>query len=771
MISWLEPLLDPGGLIRSAQVTAKPDARNGLALLLEGRLLVYRALASEAGWPDVGTGPSPKRDLGHRFLSAVLLHFTDDERAEAEYLPVTRARESTLATAATVLLSVLYRDQGRETDAIKLLRRRLARVDDPVDELLLRIHIGLRLSERLDWRAAAEETEAALKVKGKTTNRDWLAALRIVAQQNLFQYDWRRKIFRTDPLTLPRSADHAPLVRSELLLAGGLAEYLERQFEASLADPYVRTISFQAEDATETGLRGALLRAEWLGHWEELNRTRKLLGRYLVMSRMGTRQAVSPTALELLRLGGDDKGIRAASRTIARMGPLAPLQQAAASVLPRLREQELDTASLVLIAEGADVMEADTATQAIEALVRNEAGVVGAWSEASRALARLATVAAPSAQTEVAKFVGKIFDHSDQPALLQSTFQIIDSIQWIEVAASQRSAWLTFIEKHLGSGTDRHLAATSLIEALAPVEPEAVRRIVDSWLQNAVTMEAVAIAMDAFGTIPRSLEAEAIEVVTRGVQEIQAQANQGEYGLSRIDAGTLLLALLRRRPTATREWNFFLNFVFDPRVGIGAKTRPLYVLASPTTRIPSSVRSRLKAEISELEAADVGLDGSRESFEGAKIQLTARLGALGRHDLLARLLSLASKPTALARIEAARALAASYRKIRFDSAALLALSLANDSHHDVRSAAAFTLPQLVTQPADNPLGAVIHARILTLLRDEGTGVPFGALNGLIASADRQLARSFAREAERMSRSHPSHIVRRSARQLLASLDS
>ena len=124
-------------------------------------------------------------------------------------------------------------------------------------------------------------------------------------------------------------------MRNDVLLAEGLTEFLSTSFQRSLANPYSRTITFQAQDPTEARLRGALVRSELLADWHDIRRARRLFGRYLVLSKLGTQGGVPAAALELMRRAGDGDGLKAAARTIAIVGSPAPLRAATGSLLAR----------------------------------------------------------------------------------------------------------------------------------------------------------------------------------------------------------------------------------------------------------------------------------------------------------------------------------------------------------------------------------------------------------------------------------------------------
>ena len=187
--------------------------------------------------------------------------------------------------------------------------------------------------------------------------------------------------------------------------------------------------------------------------------------------------------------------------------------------------------------------------------------------------------------------------------------------------------------------------------------------------------------------------------------------------------------------------------------------------------MPGKVRENLRHALPTLEAAADGFVGSPEAFQGAKLRMAARIGGYPRERLTAELLELSSASTAAARIQAARTLPLAQRRIGFDFAATLALTLARDSHHDVRAAGARALPQLAARRGDSAIALLKHERLLELLNDPGTVVPFGVLAGFLDAtrAGLMIGQEFATEIKRIRHHHNSHVVRSLAQQTLDAL--
>jgi hypothetical protein len=213
-------------------------------------------------------------------------------------------------------------------------------------------------------------------------------------------------------------------------------------------------------------------------------------------------------------------------------------------------------------------------------------------------------------------------------------------------------------------------------------------------------------------------------------------------------------------------WDTLLEFLLDPRVAMSEKIRPLVMLGDRQLRLPKEIARTLKDALPDLDGfADAF--ASRDELEAAKLQVGARVNAFQRQDYVARLVAMmAADP--FARIQAANCLPVVQKHLGRDVTVGLTLSIAKDRHPDVRAAAAYALARVQLASSDKALVAMTVARLHELLGEPGTVVPLGALAGLRqeVAEGRSSAVPFTRQAEHLSRSHASHMVRSSARALL-----
>jgi hypothetical protein len=97
----------------------------------------------------------------------------------------------------------------------------------------------------------------------------------------------------------------------------------------------------------------------------------------------------------------------------------------------------------------------------------------------------------------------------------------------------------------------------------------------------------------------------------------------------------------------------------------------------------------------------------------------------------------------------------------------VALTLTHDPNHDVRGAAGRALAQLVGGGSET-LDRARRSRLLTLLADPGTVVPYGVLAGLYETmrSTFKLDGELLTVVESLEKQHPSRRVREAARSVL-----
>jgi hypothetical protein len=757
--SWLDPIIDPHELSVAAQ-RGERDPQAGLALLLDGQLFVYERLAIESNWPRLGTRPPKNAPRESKLLAAVGLQLTGSRGVSGVYDSISKgnAQDASFDVAVAILNSLHLASRNRDDDALSVLTQASEFARTSLESVLVQLHLGVRHAERGSFAEAIEVTESVKKIRPMASERPAYRALRAVAEHNAFHYRHLLGQF-TDPFKLALRGSELPLLRAELDISTALAKYLEDQFEQVTYDPASRSITWRPEDPVEVSLRGSVVRAECLADWAEQRRTRALLGRYYVVSQLGTSEGVSPAAFGLLRRAGDYKGMQAAVRSVAALGPLVALGSELSSVLRRPWPRGEDASILALITGGADLLETREADRTLARLRSERELIARNAPEGLRAVARVVRAASDSAQTSASRFARSLAEELPEPLILQASGQILDAIRWPAVSPAERRRWVAYAEQHLLAERDERFLAERAIAALASSERESVSRVLLSAYEANPNVDRLALLVDAGVALPRKLRTQAIEAVEASLMAIQEEARSGSYAFGGTDVALLLLVLIRRSPQDPR-WDALTRFLLDERVGVAAKTRTLEQLAAPSVSIPKRVQTLLRKNVQNITGFIDALSASQTSLHAATLRLWLKLGGVERDDLLTRLLELSGDLDVEGRREAARTLHAAQHRLGDDVAFTLGLTLTRDRDFSVRAAAGRSLGRL-RQDRAGELGILATRRIESLLSETGTEVPFQTLAGLIEGQrdGLELRADIIAEARRVHRSHASRRVR------------
>lgn len=92
----------------------------------------------------------------------------------------------------------------------------------------------------------------------------FLYSLWVVASHNLWRFEFKlpREEWTVEQATLSLRTTDPAITRIEVLLADGLDEYLEGEFEEALVNSYQRRLVWRAQDPVERGLAAARTGAE-----------------------------------------------------------------------------------------------------------------------------------------------------------------------------------------------------------------------------------------------------------------------------------------------------------------------------------------------------------------------------------------------------------------------------------------------------------------------------------------------------------------------------
>ncbi len=762
-------LIAPAGLLREGTWTKQPTPEVALALLLDVELTIYERHAKRAAWAAVGAPADADAEPERRLIAAVGRHLAGVDGAPAEIADLA-AETGDLGLVATVLAATAYAALDDYDRARALLNDRLTSTSDAVAQRLVRLHLGMRAIEADDLDDAIATTRAA---RGEEPAANGVErTLWIVACSNLFRFEQKlRPTERTiDIADVPPRTDDPVINRTDILLASGLDEYLRAEFEDALVNPYERTIVWRAQEPVERGLVAAVNRGEALADWNGIAVARRALGRYRVLTGVGRSDAALAEAFDLLRRVGDAKGLGASARTVVRVGPLESLRATTSATVTATWTDIDRTARLALLSNAADLLDAEEAAIALDRVLDPEVFVRLAPAAHHAAAALLGVVAADAHNNAARRLLQLARDHAG-PLLLQSLPRPLQALRWPDLDAAVREQWLEYVREHLGGGGDESLLAESVAVSLAGSDPDQIAAVArDAWSRRPA-LATVAIFLDGGVELPRDVGDRAIAHALASLREIRANAAKGEYGLGTLSVALILFHLLQHLPDDD-AWRELAEFIVDPLVGMGDKTRTLEAMAADGTRVDVAAATILKPRLADLDGFADELGASGDAFHASALSLALKLlGAAAPAAVMAELLDLATSENAGARLQAARTLPGATNVIGAAVAATLLLGLCADRHPDVRAHAARSLASF--PDIDEPLQTAIEDRLRSLLADAGTLVPQAAIAGFAdrLRAGHELRQDLLAVVARLKTDHPCRAVRANATTLFELLEA
>ena len=775
--SWLDVVLDPERITQGKRKANKDRERFGAALLLEGRLLDYLREAESGQLPQLGEVREGKVSAPRALLATLGLQFRGDPQAATKYSELAGSDQasSDLRTAAAVLAGIALSDAGNRREAVDLLTQRHSGAESDLERVLLSIHIGTRYAELGDLARAIENTSRAIDLDHKQRrSREYRTALLIVAEHNLWRFQAMRGVIGFAELT-PRSTSRI-LSRFDSSVSQGLESYLNKLFDGSFRDPYTFTISFQSEDPVEGRLLGGLLRAEIFADWDLLTRARKMLGRYRLLAAVGRPERQPESGFHLLRRAADNDGIKGAARLYLKVGPLEPLRQVSETVAMTVWAPSEEPANLTLLMETADVIRPEPAGKALGQLTaslnsRVELSVSSVPWGLVGAIGSLVQVADKASKDTVAGTLLHVALGSPDPALMQDVASVLRLVDWDQVDAGLRSQWVDYVRNYLLAKDDRLFVAQAAAVALSGSNAEGVRDVLAAVYSQEPSLRLGALLVQAGYPLNLEIAAKISEQAVGSLVATRTEAAAGQYSLGSSTDVPAMLAWLLTEVDGLAGWTALLDFLLDRRVAGLHKIRAFDLLASRRDRIPQAERRRLVHELPSFSTAeDRPMFASPEIVTGAALRLAIAVGALDSSQTLAGILALAAEPAAIGRIEAARSLSYAVDERSDDALVTLALTLAQDVHHDVRAAAAHSLTRIGAR-AGEYLGDLVRERIITLLNEPGVAVPRATLEGLFQAVEQgeQLDQRIIVKVRNLSERHLSVGVRAAATRLLAKL--
>lgn len=764
---WLVALLDPATFRgRRNRPGASPLAA-ALALLVDARFADYQRQAADLGWPSFGSWPGADADPEHRLVAAFGLQLSGADVAVRHLLELARedgARPEVRLVAA-VLASIALRDAGRADIAVPLLSD--PPQTDGLSQAWALIHLSLALREFGDADAALSTSLAAESAVGRRERDTKIGqALLTVARRNTgaFAFTAGRHDLFADRAGPYRSW---VLDRIEARAAGGLASFVEQEFQGRIQDPSQLTMTFRQEDPVQTPLMGALLRAEAVGDWYELHEARRRLGRYRLLASVGVPERRPVPALYLLRRGNEVNELRRAIRWYHFEGPLTPLREFGAGVAAMTWSDVTIQADLVALRETADLLTPEVATAALDRILGNLKGLLAGVSHARlesevfEALASLLPVASDR-HDEVARHLRLVLSTTADTSRIQSATSLLQAIDWQAVDGGQLAWWYDYCIDHLAGATDHRFTSAILVRELPPTDR--LRSATEAAFHQQPDLLTAAHAL-ATGSLRSAVVSQIARIARDQLQKIRADAAKGTHGFGAfIDAPSLLTHLLLEYPRQP-GWQDLLSFLQDPSVAPSNKVGPLRALSVRQGGLPALVSRRLAAWVRrpvqhvELPMQDI------DQFRAIVLLLRFQYRAKPSDRLLTDLLALATSSSRAARREAAGILPHTPSVLPLETPLTLALTLSRDQASEVRGAAASALARLTARSA-GPLSLLAWERVLESLKDPGAIAPQWTIGGLAETERDHWPTTLRHVLADLATAHISNDVRNAASRLL-----
>lgn len=761
-MSWADVLIDPA----LASYRGKDDPLKAtIALLLDGRLDEYERRAPTVGLPSLAsTSMGDLLEPEGRLASAiVLLTGGQPESARAlEDLATDRQIELGLRMLAAVLFAVAVSGGGRPDLSTPMLEKVRAEAQEPLDRAILDLHLATQAAEVGRYVNAAELAESVEDTLTDLRSASGEAA-RALAAHSAWQFSWysgQRK-----QLSLPRKASSTAIVWVDVLAADALHDYLDGHFQSFFDNPYVRTTSFRREDATERGLARALFRAECLADWVGIARLRKSLGRYRLLSEAGRTAPGAAYGFQLLRRGGDNKGLERALGVFHASGPLEPLREVAETVAA-VPWWPLELRSNLTVLAGAGFAlnprtAENAATRLLIAIPELTHPVEGAgWvlAEALNALAGVAPAAGRSTQRKISEALIDLASEPPEPMLHQSMGRAIHALDWELLGRGETQRWIQYVESHLVASDDHIFPAIAAAHELMALRPGRISALAVRAFRETRSLYLVSLLLRA-----RRISAGDRAQVEAGVRiaatSMRERSRRGEYSIGVIAIGGLLgrLAIDRGSQVLMSD---AVDFALDPSLPLDERLAVAGAFLESPNKVPQRYRLRLSNGLPS-PTMDLQFFGTPDELAGGNLRLRATFGKMTKPQALNALLELIHSPTQRARLEAIESLPFLEEQIEEDSRTILLLGLAHDADPYVRAAAGHSLAR--TAVRDPALSNTRLDRVRALLDDPGALVPQAVWYGL---ADRlspdPMPEDIRLRAQLVSSSHIAYGVRRAA---------
>jgi len=478
---------------------------------------------------------------------------------------------------------------------------------------------------------------------------------------------------------------------------------------------------------------------------------------------------LSRDVIVMLRQSQNQKLLEQVLERIRQVGPLGALATDARQVLERrLGVDRLTVQELLVLEAAAELLsppEASVALDAVIGLLRagGPSDRAGHWSAqvmrqevAWRAACQLANACGREYETVAFILRQALASGSDDQLLDRSVARALDGIAWEEpLASASGEAFdeLPSVELPLTNEVLRGVTSRIPSSTGAPPENlEQVRHELNDVIQ---------------GRLPDFLDVdESVRIVGLALKQVSTDAISGKFSYGGADVAELATGLIIHGG-AEELWSSLSEVLGSPLIPHLLKRNALTRLSEATVAVPPDI---LQNFIVQGEALVQGSPLGPRWIGDEVVPFPAMTRFLGRYRCLedGRLVSLTAQLSAQSEIvprrEAARNISF-FARVRQDlDLSGLALALSVDSDLRIRSRSAVAMN--VYAMSSSVYKASLEEALDRLLQEDGLEAPMWMLSALRES-DQSLSESVKIRVAHLMKGHPSWVVRKLARSLLA----
>lgn len=595
-----------------------------VALLVEGRMHdVDRLTKSAPGFVKLEQA-AESEDWRWRFVGALHRRLTtgavEGLVAIANTGPTPEARAASTVAAAAALI-----EASRSEEAIELIESNLSADDNrPVDHAWLLVQ---RARAELDVGRIDEARESAASALsgGQNHSQDVTArAITGAAAMALFSSEaWKPNSLDEILSSLDNVAAWWRTQRE----SSGSAAVINREFKRWTQ---ARSIDFEMEDEANNRLVTASVLASFAGDhraWRTLeSRNAK---QALVKVDRATSIDTVHNLLDVLRLAGDHQALGVAVRRLVDDGPSAAVTACAAGIDFANWSATSSQATLKLLRQGGDVLDAATARAAVRwllATLTDPVAFIARTRPAYRVTLELIDTLAgvvPAVSVDDGRAVVDFF-LQQVPTLDEAVVQ-----PWARVLlALPGEVWnaqlLTSVVESVRDHEDLHL----LVLGLAAERGDAAFRARLLEMSRAGSLQATWMLSDA-DELPADVAEQHIAGLATGVARIVADARRGERSIGGPNLGQALVLLNVHHPGQAR-WDEVCALLEEPAVSPADKNAACSLLIKNAAALPHLVRARLAVIAGRMVDHPVTLVDRFERTEsrlGPAAALAVHLGA------------------------------------------------------------------------------------------------------------------------------------------------